>query len=473
MDFHNLGIICIGLSLGVAAFLWLIGRPFYSLLLALFLIPFERLGLIQTPLFGFRAYYFAFAYVWFVFITAIFVQKKPYKFRTFSSRELALPFGLFLMVNIISAALSFKIDDIRMIVYFLFYFCIFILIDELVIQRQQVHRVINIIIISGAVVAGFGLLQYLLYLSGSVPPTTHAFGIEGSSNLLALNTTGMGTLGGGQWGVRLNSFFFGPNEFGGFLSMVIPFCLAFSLYKSDFKARLIYGFVSVILIIALLLTMSRSSWIAAIAGILVLLALRKKSLIKWIKHFVIFLLICGIIILLSRAISSNVFSLDFVLSRFLDLSEYGVGPTDVAEGYSSGGRIDFFLGGIKAWIENPFFGVGPAEITDWSDYLNIEFGFKSGRFVAHNTYLDVLVGSGLLGITAFLWMFGLAFSRTIKIFKHSTDTFWKIVATGCMGSIVAVFVNGMGMSKLVYPDWSLIIIFCVTFYRVMKQEQRI
>jgi O-antigen ligase len=67
------------------------------------------------------------------------------------------------------------------------------------------------------------------------------------------------------------------------------------------------------------------------------------------------------------------------------------------------GRFDLWKAGFKAYIHNPVFGVGSRRFYEYSAH-DYELGHDLRGKVSHNTYVEVLAGTGTLGIVSFLMM---------------------------------------------------------------------
>lgn len=67
-------------------------------------------------------------------------------------------------------------------------------------------------------------------------------------------------------------------------------------------------------------------------------------------------------------------------------------------------RTSYVQVAIKAFIERPMLGWGTDTFRELWFLSEVSDEFKNVRRPAHNTYLEVLVGSGLLGLAIFLWL---------------------------------------------------------------------
>lgn len=96
-----------------------------------------------------------------------------------------------------------------------------------------------------------------------------------------------------------------------------------------------------------------------------------------------------------------------------------------------GRRASYVLVAKDAVLKHPFLGSGPGSFIDIfsssgyaHQYSREEEGVKSYRRYAHNTYLEVVVGTGLLGLLVFLLLLRQAFSNysvAARAFRERQD----------------------------------------------------
>ena len=101
---------------------------------------------------------------------------------------------------------------------------------------------------------------------------------------------------------------------------------------------------------------------------------------------------------------------------------------------------------IEVFLAHPFLGVGFGNFHDvvyqeGGIVLNVPLGYESLH--AHNTYLEVLTGLGLLGFLAYLGMLGACLTRLIRFWKASSGSFPDCFVLAGIGAISAYMVFGM------------------------------
>lgn len=251
----------------------------------------------------------------------------------------------------------------------------------------------------------------------------HLQGIDGKLTISTFNNT------------RLD-----PNMTGAILSVsVIWILLKIYFYRSPIKL-FAYFILLALNGFATLLTGSRAALVALIVSIAFFAGIsfidNKSSKQR------IFYVICAAIIL-TVAIQLLAFLPEFIKYRFFHRSYVDASNSD---------RIAIWVNAIKGWTESPILGYG---IGNFSVLHNERLTLKitdatSGTFVAHNTYLDVLVDGGLL---AFLIFLGIGF----KIFTGMFNKQCRLLLPVFFCIFITSFI--FGASKAVYFWHTLIILY--------------
>ena len=140
---------------------------------------------------------------------------------------------------------------------------------------------------------------------------------------------------------RVNSLFWDPNVYGRYLALAITIIAATLIWSRDRKETIILCAVTLILWLALVTTFSQSSFIALLAGLATLAALRWSF--KWVG---IGLIVLAAGSLLFGAVAGGLVKLD--LSRL---------------NAQTAGRADLVSGGIDLFENKPIFGYGPGSFS--------------------------------------------------------------------------------------------------------------
>ncbi len=205
-----------------------------------------------------------------------------------------------------------------------------------------------------------------------------------------------------------------PGFLGNFIGILIPVVFAFIMYVRKKLYRLILVVIFFLLITGLVLSFSRSAWIGIAVGISFVIFMRSR---KWT---VLFILVGMSSILLSPTV--------------LNIIENFIRKYYTSEGiwYTNDRLVlwKYALGIIKEhWI----IGHGMGGFAYASTTLYLE-GDKLG--VAHNNYLEMMVETGVFGLSLFLLFLVTSVIHGIRIFLHDTDPFYRTVAVGIVASLL-------------------------------------
>ena len=217
-----------------------------------------------------------------------------------------------------------------------------------------------------------------------------------------------------------------PNQFAGYL---IPGLLFFfDRILNNKKGKIINSFFTILILYFLLLTGSRGALLAAIMGMSTIFIFDKNSKLMSIKTlkkiFILFFL--GICVILIFKFLPSFLNERFNISYML--ADGGTGRIEI---------WDFFISLFnKSSLFYKLFGYGSGCLS--SLYYRI----------AHNTWIEVLIGSGFFGLIIFLKLM-------INIFKNLL----KINNNLLMGLFFSILGLTMTLSLLAYkPLWIFIMI---------------
>jgi len=220
--------------------------------------------------------------------------------------------------------------------------------------------------------------------------------------------------------VRVTSFFNLPTTYAYALSVFLFLPLGqivFNRYGKNRTHFLFQNSVFFVGIICLFLTGTRGSWIAFFigAGVLGLLTSLQKTITSFSA--------------LALCFFAFFFGSEGFNQRILSLFDLGY--------YSNSQRIDLWKANLFVFKENPLFGTGLRRVTDQLprvfEILDVQDGYISH---AHNTYIEYLAGSGVIGFTALCLPIALLLLAAIKTLRkrkygRSKDTVLFLGATLC------------------------------------------
>jgi O-antigen ligase len=200
--------------------------------------------------------------------------------------------------------------------------------------------------------------------------------------------------------------------------------LFFSYYLCNMKSWKNKGGL-ILCILTNLLTFSRGGLL--VMTILLIIYILLNNPLKQLR------LILGLVIAFSLTAYVSVAHMKFNLLGMLESR-----VEDVSQDKGSG-RLELWSRAWEYFESNIFVGLGAYNFTDYNafDYGNVH--------PVHNTFLDVLSESGLLGITCYLMFILLVFFQLIqsKIYKHSPYLFVTFLGLVLQMGFLSIIINDM------------------------------
>lgn len=480
----------------------IIKYSFYALFL---LVPLVFTG-DTAELFEFNKMWIAFILT--IIISASWITKMILRKRfAIQKTPLDIPILLFLLSQIISTIISLDSHVslwgyytrwngglLSTITYIILYYAFVSNAAELGQPKEVVKKMLGVSIISGIIVALWGLPSHFGY-----DPTCLLF---------------RGHLDVSCWTadfqpiVRMFSTLGQPDWLAAYLAILLPITIAMFLLgwpsstsstSSTSSNRKLYS-ISYLLLAALFyfelnFTLSRSGYLGIWAAFFVM-----GTVLLWKQKFRIGLkspqtLLFGIIVLISLSVTNPFPSLQhYTLSNLFRknspapstksaVSNIPQQPTTAAPisvgelGGSDSGRIRSYVwqGALDIAKHNPIFGTG-VETFAFAYYkykpvghnLTSEWDFLYNK--AHNEYLNMLATTGIFGLGTYLWMIGLFLWISFKLILNSKST-ENLLTTALTASYVAILVTDfIGFSVVITNIYLFLIPAFVFILNDMKQK---
>lgn len=294
-------------------------------------------------------------------------------------------------------------------------------------KKKDLYTLIDFIIVVGFMTAFYAFYQYF-----SGEPMGSGW-VDPSSNI----------------SVRVFSSFENPNLYAEYLIMILPLTFARFLSVNQ-KKKFFYAMIGVAQLIALLLTFSRGGWLGLVfaAGIFVLLV-KRDLIIKLIPlGFVSLFFLPNSIMMRIKSIGSLSDSSNFYRFQIWENS------INIIK--------DFFVTGVGLGFES-FRSISSLYIKDFSPYH------------AHNTYLELTIEIGILGLLLFLWLL----VKLLKDIRYQKMSQEKIFTVALFSGIAGLFIHGVAEHilynpKIIFQFWlmiGLLITFNVKFMKVREKNE--
>lgn len=330
-------------------------------------------------------------------------------------------------------------------VMFLYYAMFFLTVLSHLKNKGQVARLFAVVTLSGLIVAGYGVLQ--------------KFGVDPFFN----DWVTVSFLG------RIFSTAGQPNFLAQFLVVILPVSCGAAIFL---KRSTFFLVSSLVMLAALLFTLSRSAWLGLLAAILC----AQIALSYYYKRPLLRLIGAGIVVVFFVvALAANALSgTDFVpengfLARF----------TFVGENMRSiQSRAVIWPVALRVIADHPLLGNGPDTFSiDYPRYLNPAiFGFENLHSTvdrAHNEILDMALAGGAVGLALYLLVFvGLAVSvlRYVSGKPRPREGDLLLVLGPFLGIVALFAANQFGFS--VTMTWMLFWLYLAVLVFLLSGKNR-
>lgn len=315
-----------------------------------------------------------------------------------------LIFAAISTLSLLISALGPNTAAVRSLLRLFSYLALFFGIAGWIETKEQIEKIIKIILTSTIFVSLFAFYQV-----ASQNYTDVYFQIY-PSQVQALD----------PWSGRATSLLFHFNSLAGYLNLVLPFSLACMVLAKQSSVRYLAIAVHTLACATLYFTASRGGFIAYGGMVLVALWFFKPRITA-----------------ISRVLVTGLLSMVIVLALQPPSTEGRI--QDVDEFTSMSRKALWGTAGIL-FLQHPVLGVGYGNYRSlYSDYIP---GIGANELDAHNMYLQFLSETGTIGFAAFLVMVG-AFARMAIRLAKNNDPFYRIVGIGVGGALAATLIHGM------------------------------
>jgi O-antigen ligase len=215
-------------------------------------------------------------------------------------------------------------------------------------------------------------------------------------------------------------------DFGALLLMYSIFVMTYLFFaENSLKFKYLSASALILLLVTLILNKSRGAWLGFAGGSFMTFWLHKKKLIP------IFLIALIVIVLLAPAA---------IQDRIISI-------TDIENNRSNLGRIALWKGALMMFKDNPVNGVGSNNFE--KIYLK---SYKQPNTTAsshaHNTYLNFLAETGIIGFSALIYLFFSISKYLFLAYQKLEDEFSKLFVLSVFSSFLGTFViQGMTESN--------------------------
>ena len=321
--------------------------------------------------------------------------------------RLTAPILLYIGVCIFSTALGVLTGDVEGVTGFFFvakyfeYVIIYFLVINYVHDREQVKRLLFAALLTAAIISVVAIVQI---------PT----------------------------GERISAPFEGergePNTLGGYLVLMIAMALAFLSEAETPGERVWWGGFAGIMMLPLVYTYSRTSWLAFVA------MLAAVTLLCRSKTTFVVLALMGLVFLLASPPEAILERTTYTITgRPAATGAITIGGFTIEP--SAAARLQSWFIAYQAVPQQPILGWG---VTGFS-------------FI-DSQYPRTLIETGLLGFSMLMWVIWALYALGRDLLSAATDRFDAAVAIGLMGGLAGVIMHGIGANtfiivRIMEPFW--------------------
>ena len=324
---------------------------------------------------------------------------------------LSLPFFLFACACVLSLSFTRDLaDSVRVLMFYLTAFLLCFLAAGAAADRKTLMTVLGFLYAAVVLTAVYAFVQRIM-------------GVEVSSSYtdLSINTGVPG---------RVYSTLDNPNNYAEFLVLMTPLAAAWAINVKAKLGNLPLSFPLICGLVlplgAILMTYSRSGWIALALAALVFVYFTDKKLIP-----VLFLL--GVLCI--------PFLPDSVITRFLTLFN--------SADSSNNHRIHVWQGVLLLLRDNWSTGIGLGPNSFAEVYpLYARRLAMDGAPHSHMVYMELIVETGAFGFLSFMWFYLRTIRRAGARLAKRLDPFLRFALIGCLAALV-----GIAFSCLVEYVW--------------------
>jgi len=226
-----------------------------------------------------------------------------------------------------------------------------------------------------------------------------------------------------------------PNTFGGYLVFMGAVAVALIDHLKDMRVRLGLAVLLVVLLISLLYTQSRASYLAVIPAYLVFSLLSRRR----------FYLIAGLIVALALSpliiprVAKERIAFTFMQPEAKGQIQFGKVRLDT----SASARVIGYKEALSDWRKSPILGYGVTGYT-----------FMDAQ------YPRILVETGIVGLLAFAWLIYALFRVGINTWRDAQDDLIRGLSVGLIAGLVGLLVHAIGANtfiivRIMEPFWFL------------------
>lgn len=240
-----------------------------------------------------------------------------------------------------------------------------------------------------------------------------------------------------------------------FCLLLVLGALGWRSYLNSSKDRALWMVAVLLTGLSVLLTFTRGVWFGCAVGIVA-----AGFVLNWVL---------GLSVLVAGAASAVAMFFTWSTFQIRVLQAFGMHHS------YDGERVVLWKTNWYIFTQHPIFGLGYGEssrrLREFYDILGVPKGqFESH---AHNQYLHLLAGTGVLGVGIYLFLAGFFLYYSFLLYKNLRAPFEKAVALGCLSGLICFYASGFTESNFEHAKVRMIVMFlwaAVLYLRAQLQN---
>lgn len=216
------------------------------------------------------------------------------------------------------------------------------------------------------------------------------------------------------------------NDLGAFLALFAVPVFAGLFGVRNWLGRALLAGTFVAACIGVMLSLSRGSMLALVAGVFV---------VAWMASRWAFGLLVVALLL------SPLWAPDYVKDRVAASSREIEGSDEVAVDMAAEARLQTWQSILQVVQAHPIEGVGFTGLGYVLPDIGEGLGLEDVKDSAHNTWLRMLAETGLIGLGLFAWLMWKVWALGLKAARRARDAFDRALGIGLCGAVVTMAVN--------------------------------
>lgn len=272
-------------------------------------------------------------------------------------------------------------------------------LQNAVTTRRQISVTIWVLVLCGALVAAYGVYQYVFGATGA------AAWID--DDMFSDITT------------RVYSTLQNPNVLAEYLLLVIPFGVAGLIVEKGFLPKLIFFGCTAAMCLCMLLTFSRGGWLGLIFAAAVFFIILDRRFI---------------LVGLAALVALYFLLPDTVINRFTSIGNMMDGSTSY--------RFSIWMGSIAMLRDYWFCGIGPGTAAFNKIYPSYSYNSAAAQH-SHNLYLQITCDSGVCGIILFILIIFHYFKNVCSALSRAAERKTRLYLIASLSGITGFLVQSM------------------------------